>query len=105
MLATLSHDLRGLRDRAMLLIGFAGALRRSESVGLDHGQDDTIDGSGWVELLEAAGLVTLRGKTGWREIEIARGSSGATCPVHVLETWLEFAKIEFGAQAWSNQPA
>lgn len=42
MLATLGHDLRGLRDRAMLLVSFAGVLRRSEIVGLDHGQDDTI---------------------------------------------------------------
>ena len=28
-------DLRGLRDRALLLLGFAGALRRSELVALD----------------------------------------------------------------------
>jgi integrase len=96
MLATLPHDLRGLRDRAMLLIGFAGALRRSELVGLDRAKDDTLDGSGWVEILEAGALVTLRGKTGWREIEIARGSSDATCPVQALERWLAFAKIEFG---------
>lgn len=96
ILATLGHDLRGLRDRAMLLVGFAGALRRSEIVGLDHGRDDTMDGTGWVEILEAGVLVTLRGKTGWREIEIARGSSEATCPVHALERWLAFAKIEFG---------
>jgi len=40
MLATLPHDLRGLRDRAILLIGFAGGLRRSEIVSLDHGKDD-----------------------------------------------------------------
>ncbi|MBB3713033.1 site-specific recombinase XerC [Limimaricola variabilis] len=46
MLATLGHDLRGLRDRAMLLAGFARALRRSELVGLDRTKDDTIDGSG-----------------------------------------------------------
>ena len=96
MLATLGHDLRGLRDRAMLLIGFAGALRRSELVGLGPGKDDTMDGSGWVEILEAGALLTLRGKTGWREIEIARGFSAATCPVHTLETWLGFAKIDFG---------
>jgi integrase len=38
MLATLDlSDLRGLRDRAILLIGFAGGLRRSEIVGLDCG--------------------------------------------------------------------
>jgi len=96
MLATLGHDLRGLRDRAMLLVGFAGALRRSELVGLDRAKDDTIDGSGWVEILEAGVLVTLRGKTGWRVIEIARGSSAATCPVQALERWLAFAKIDFG---------
>jgi integrase len=96
MLATLPHDLRGLRDRAMLLIGFAGALRRSEIVGLDHGKDDSMEGTGWVEILEAGALLTLRGKTGWRAVEIARGSSDATCPVQAVERWLHFAKIEFG---------
>ena len=37
MAATLAHGLRGLRDRAILLIGFAGGLRRSEITGLDAG--------------------------------------------------------------------
>ena len=64
MIATLPHDLRGLRDRAMLLIGFAGGLRRSEIVSLDHGKDDAPDSGGWVELLEGGALITLRGKTG-----------------------------------------
>jgi site-specific recombinase XerD len=40
MLATLPHDLRGLRDRAILLVGFAGGLRRREIVSLDDGKDD-----------------------------------------------------------------
>lgn len=34
-------SLRGLRDRAMLLIGFAGSLRRSEITGLDLGRDQS----------------------------------------------------------------
>lgn len=46
MLATLPHELRGLRDRAILLVGFAGGLRRSEIVALDHGKDDTPDSGG-----------------------------------------------------------
>ena len=96
MLATLPHDLRGLRDRAILLIGFAGGLRRSEIVALDHGKDDTPDSSGWVEILEDGALLTLRGKTGWREVEIARGSSDQTCPVHALSQWLHYARIDFG---------
>jgi len=96
MLATLPHDLRGLRDRAILLIGFAGGLRRSEIVSLDHGKDDTPDSGGWVEILEDGVLLTLRGKTGWREVEIARGSSDQTCPVHALNQWLHYARIDFG---------
>lgn len=34
MVATLGHDLRGLRDRAILLLGFSGGLRRSKASGL-----------------------------------------------------------------------
>jgi integrase len=96
MLATLAHDLRGLRDRAVLLIGFAGGLRRSEIVSLDHGKDDTPDSRGWVQVLEDGALITLRGKTGWREVETGRGSSDQTCPVHALAQWLHYARIDFG---------
>lgn len=96
MLATLPQDLRGLRDRAILLIGFAGGLRRSEIVSLDHGKDDTPDSGGWAEVLEDGLLLTLRGKTGWREVEIAPGSTEQTCPVHALTRWLHYARIDFG---------
>ncbi|MCK5747882.1 MAG: site-specific integrase [Oricola sp.] len=97
MLETLDRgSLRGLRDRAMLLLGFAGGLRRSEVVGLDCGRDQTEDGRGWIEILDRGLLVTLRGKTGWREVEIGRGSSDATCPAVALETWLKFARISHG---------
>jgi integrase len=96
MLATLPHDLRGLRDRTILLIGFAGGLRRSEIVSLDHAKDDTPDSGGWVEILEGGVLITLRGKTGWREVEISRGSTDQTCPVHAMTQWLHYTKIDFG---------
>ena len=72
MLATLEMDLRGLRDRAILAIGFAGGLRRSEIVGLDCGPGQTEDGSGWIEIFPEGALLTIRGKTGWREVEIGR---------------------------------
>ncbi|PYE30644.1 site-specific recombinase XerD [Rhizobium sp. PP-WC-1G-195] len=97
MIATLDRGtLRGLRDRAMLLIGYAGGLRRSEIVGLDLKADQTEDGRGWIEILDQGMLVTLRGKTGWREVEIGRGSSDATCPVVAVETWIRFAKLGHG---------
>jgi len=97
MLETLDRgSLRGLRDRAMLLIGFTGGLRRSEIVGLDLGREQTQDGRGWVEILDKGMVVTLRGKTGWREVEIGRGSSDATCPVTALQTWLKLGRIGHG---------
>ncbi len=89
-------SLRGLRDRCMLLVGFAGGLRRSEITGLDAGRDQTADGRGWVEILPDGLLVTLRGKTGWREVEIGRGSTPATCPAAALELWLKAARISRG---------
>ena len=38
----------GLRNRAILLAGFGGALRRSEIVGLDVGDVELVDGKGVV---------------------------------------------------------
>jgi integrase len=96
MIATLDlGDLRGLRDRAILMIGFAGGLRRSEIVGLAGHPEDAFEG-GWIEIFPDGVLLTLRGKTGWREVEIGRGSSDATCPVGALETWMKFARIARG---------
>jgi integrase len=74
MVATLDHGRRGLRDRAILLIGFAGGLRRSEITGLDCGPEQTEDGAGWIEFLDQGVVIRVRGKTGWREVEIGRGS-------------------------------
>lgn len=102
MVGTLGHDLRGLRDRAILLLGFAGGLRRSEIVGLDVTRDDHLDGNhsdgaGWIEIFADKGvLVTLRGKTGWREVEVGRGASDQTCPVVALESWIRFGRIARG---------
>lgn len=96
MVATLPYDLRGLRDRAILLLGFAGGLRRSEVVCLDVHKNDTPDSGGWIEAFKGGVLLTLNAKTGWREVEVGRGSSDQTCPVHALEQWLHFAKIDFG---------
>ncbi|MBQ0764907.1 MAG: tyrosine-type recombinase/integrase [Sulfitobacter litoralis] len=96
MVGSLPFDLRGLRDRAILLLGYAGGLRRSEIVSLDYGKDDTPDSGGWTEILNDGALLTLNAKNGWREVEIGRGSSDQTCPVHALENWLHFSKIDFG---------
>jgi hypothetical protein len=43
-------------------------------------REDSLEGSGWPEFFNYGVLLTLRGKTGWREVEIGRGSSERTCP-------------------------
>lgn len=96
MIDTLPDDLRGLRDRAILLVGYAGGLRRSEIVSLDIGQDDVPESRGWIEFHKDGLLLTLNAKTGWREVEIGQGSSDDTCPVAALRRWLRAARIKMG---------
>lgn len=80
MVATLGFDLRGLRDRAILQLGYAGGLRRSEIVGLEVGNDDAPDTGDWVETFDDGAQLSLDAKTGRRLVEIARVSSDQTCP-------------------------
>jgi site-specific recombinase XerD len=92
MIAAQPDTLAGLRNRALLLLGFAGALRRSELVALDA-EDLDFTSSGLV--------VTLRrSKTDQegegREVGVPYGSRLETCPVRTLETWLETADIAIG---------
>ena len=96
MVSVLSFGLRDMRDRAILLIGYAAGLRRSEIVGLDVGRDETENGKGWVEIEDGGAVIIKDTKTGWKEAEVARGSSDHSCPVHALEQWLHFAKIAHG---------
>lgn len=77
-------DVRGLRDRAIVLLGFAAALRRSEIAGLAIRD---------VELREGGAVVFLaRSKTdqaaAGRRIPV-REAVGACCPVGALRAWLE----------------
>ncbi len=82
----------GVRDRALILLGFAGAFRRSELVGLDV--EDCAFGKDGL-------TVTLRrSKTdqagAGRKIGIPYGSNPETCPVRTVQAWLEQAGITTG---------
>ena len=84
--------LTGSRDRALFLVGFAGALRRSELIGLD------VAHVAWTD----AGIMLLieRSKTDTEgegaQIAIPRGRSDVTCPVSALRDWLAAAEITTG---------
>ncbi len=79
----------GTRDRALLLLGFAGAFRRSELVGLDV-EDCTFGKDGLTVALRRS--KTDQDGVG-RKIGIPYGSNPDTCPVRTIQAWLEIAGI------------
>jgi site-specific recombinase XerD len=86
VIRALPARLAGVRDKAVLLVGFAGAFRRSELAALDLSD---------VSLSAGGVIITIRrSKTdqegAGREVGIPRARKGsATCPVAALEAWLE----------------
>ena len=93
MMNGLGDDLAGHRDHALLLLGFAGALRRSELVGLDVG--DVAEGP------DGLTLTLRRSKTdpegAGRTVGVPRGAHEATDPVRSWQTWLKVSGITEGA--------
>lgn len=93
MVATCDDRPGGIRDRALLVVGFAGAFRRSEVAALD------------VEDLEYRPdgvVVTLRrSKTdqegAGRRIGLPYGSNPDTCPIRTLDAWTATAGVDRGA--------
>jgi site-specific recombinase XerD len=91
MAAAAPDTLRGLRDRALLLLGFAGAFRRSELVGLDIADVEECDEGLRVHIRRSKTDQEGQGAT----IGIVRGSSTA-CPVKALQEWVQAADIAEG---------
>ena len=101
--ATLIDDIRAmvdardagvidLRDRALVLLGVAGAFRRSELVGLDSGDCAFGKDGLTVNLRRSKTDQTGAG----RKIGIPYGSNPETCPVRILQSWIEQAGISEG---------
>ena len=92
LLVVCGDDMAGVRDQALFLVCFAGALRRSELVGLD------VEHVTWTT--EGLTLLITRSKTdkegAGAEIGIPFGGTPETCPVKALRLWLDQAEIETG---------
>jgi integrase len=91
VLGAMGDRLKDLRDRALLLTGFAGGLRRSELAAVD-----IID----IERVREGIILTIRrSKTDQegvgRKIGVPFGRT-IHCPVRALEYWLSAARIEKG---------
>ena len=91
VLETMGARPKDLRDRALLLIGFAGAFRRSELVGL-NAEDIAFVRHGMIITLRRS--KTDQEGTG-RKIGIPFGRT-RHCPVKALESWLELSAIDSG---------
>lgn len=91
IMGLLGDGARDARDRALLLIGFAGGFRRSELVALDV-EDIRHVRQGMILTIRRS--KTDQAGTG-REIGIPL-ARGRFCPVKSLEAWLQLAGIEDG---------
>lgn len=82
----------GIRNRALLIIGWTGALRRSELVSL-HIEDVLITREGLILHLNRS-KDDQKGKG--QDVALPYGSNPLTCPVRSLEDWLAASGISEG---------
>ena len=87
-----TSTLLGLRDRALLLLGFAGCFRRSEVAGLTVA-DCVLEPEGLVVTLTSS--KTDRFGEGYVK-GVPYGTYEATCPVRAYTAWLSAARISEG---------
>ncbi len=92
MTGQVREGLRGLRDAALLVLGFAGAFRRSELVAINV-EDLSFTTEGLI-------VTVRRSKTdqegAGRKIGIPYGGHPETCPVRCVKRWIEAAAITEG---------
>jgi site-specific recombinase XerD len=92
MIDALPGNLQGARDRALLVIGFAGGFRRSELAALDV-EDVSETGDGLV-------LALRRSKTDQEgqgaKVALPFGSHPETCPVRSFRAWITASEITAG---------
>jgi integrase len=92
ILTEIPNSLLGRRDRALLLLGFTGAFRRSELVGLNVEDCESVRDGLIVSIRRSKTDQEGEG----RRIGIPWGTDDATCPVRALEAWQSAARIVSG---------
>jgi integrase len=84
----MGNSLRAIRDRALLLVGFAGAFRRSEIVALDR--EDVERSEQGLSVLVRKSKTDQEGKGMYKAI--FREEDKGMCPVRALVRWLKAAR-------------
>jgi integrase len=93
IVAARREDLIGLRDSAIVLVGFAGGFRRSE-LALINRCDLKFSTDGVVVSVRKS---KTDQKSAGREVGLPFGSSTDTCPVRALSQWLDRAGVREGS--------
>jgi len=92
MLGVIPATLRGTRDRAILLVGFATGMRRSELVEIKVNDLDWRRDGVMIRIARSKGDQEGRGQS----IGVVYGKREATCPVRALKRWLAESAIADG---------
>ena len=98
ILDLLPNTLAGLRDRALLLLGFAAALRPGELVGLEIGTPSAL-ASGTLTIARDGMQIVLNGRKSAQRGTLSIKHvprSGEPCAVAATERWLTVAGITHG---------
>lgn len=92
MMDELPAGLIGMRDRALILLGFAGGFRRAELVALQCAHLTFVNAG--LEAFVERSKTDQEQKGHWKMV--AYGSDPATCPVRAVKDWIELSGLVDG---------
>ena len=87
------EEIKKLRDKSIILIGFSGGFRRTELISINYEDLEFVP--------EGLKIIIRRSKTDQFGEGMIKGlpyfSNEIYCPIHNLKRWLEISKIKSGA--------
>ena len=86
-------DIRSIRDKSLILIGYIGAFRRSELVNLDYEDIEEFDTEGLIIYIKKS---KTDQKSEGKKILIPHSENEKYCPVKKLQQWIEVSQIRTG---------
>lgn len=92
LLEAVDQPIAGARDRALVLVGFVGAFRRSELAAMRV--DDLVRHRRGYTIRIPRSKTDQAGEG--REVEVLYGVREQTCPVLALENWLKVGNVQEG---------
>ena len=87
-------DIRSIRDKSLILLGFVGGFRRSELVNLDYEDIEEFDTEGLIIFVKSSKTDQVaEGK----KVNIPYSNNEKYCPVKKLQQWIEVSQIRTGS--------